>query len=448
MIPDRNRTHRPVPGRFEDWPRQPGSITRRSAVSVPKITPESTARSHPSAPHLAAVQAVYDLCIVGLEAHGIRLAARGVGASMSVACSDTRPESIDRFNRADVGNDMGLVDTIEDGLAEQSVRAFVGAARAHSFVIGVLPELQPDGYVDSTPIEDAIDAVVDAAEPGNLVVLDTPTAPGTTRGLLAEKLQAVGLEPGEDVFAASVWVTNGRCFVGGVTPRCTQRAAELYGSLFNLPIQTATADECELARLARRTHEEMNAAFANELSAVSKHLGLDVWSVLSVARAAGSTTLAAPSPGPADANARFEPRLFAAACEHDTALTRATISQGELQPARIAAEVRSTARRFVSPTIACLGLGSGPDGSLAHSPAMRVASLIGRGELGQLLVVDPRVSVSPISGARLVSLTEALKQADIVVVLSEEKSFVAAPRELYSRPSVIDTLGVLTQAPS
>lgn len=417
-------------------------------MSVPKITPESTARSHPSPPHLAAVQAVYDLCIVGLEPHGIRLAARGLSASMSVACTDTRPESIERFNRADVGEDARLVDTIEDGLAEQTVRAFVGAARASAFVVSVLPVLHPDGYVDSTPIEDAIDAVVDAAEPGNLIVLDTPTAPGTTRGLLAEKLEAVGLHPGEDVFVATVWVTNGQCFVGGVTPRCTERATELYGTLLDLPVQTATADECELARLARRTHDEINAVFANELAAVSKHLGLDVWSVLSLARSAGSTTLASPSPGPADANARFEPRLFAAVCEHDTALTRATISQGELQPARIAAEVRSAARRFVSPTIACLGLGSGPEGSLAHSPAMRVASLIGRAELGQQLVVDPRLSVSPISGARLVSLTEALKQADIVVVLSDEASFAAAPRELYSRPSVIDTLGVLTQAPS
>ncbi|MGH1343625.1 MAG: hypothetical protein ACRBN8_18855 [Nannocystales bacterium] len=414
-------------------------------MSVPKITPESTPRSHPTSPHLSAVQEVYDLCIVGLEPHGIRLAARGAGASMSVACSDPRPEAIERFNRADVGHETGLVDTIEDALAEQTVRAFIGAARASAFVVSVLPELQADGYVDSTPVEDAIDAVVDAAEPGNLIVLDTPTAPGTTRDILAEKLEAVGLNPGEDVFVATVWVTNGRCFVGGVTPRCTERAAELYGSLFEFPIHAATADECELARLARRTHEEMNAAFTNELTAVSKHLGIDIWSVLSLARSAGSSTLSAPSPGPADANARFEPRLLAAACEHDTAITRATISGGELQPARIAAEVRSAARRFVAPTIACLGVGSAADGSVTHSPAMRVASLISRGQVGQMLVVDPRLNATPIPGARLVSLTEALKSADIVVVLSDEPSFVAAPRELYSRPSVIDTMGILIQ---
>lgn len=415
-------------------------------MSVQKITPESTPRAYPTAPHLAAVQPVYDLCIVGLETHGIGLAARGVGASMSVACNDTRPESIDRFNRAEVGDDAQLVNAIEDALVEQTARAFLGAARAHAFVISVLPVLQSDGYVDSTPIEDAIDAVVDVAEAGNLIVLDAPTVPGTTRGLLAERLEAVGLQAGEDVFVATVWVANGRCFVGGVTPRCTERAAELYGSLFELPVETATAEACELARLAQRTHVEMNAAFANEVSAVSRHLGLDVWSVLSLTRSAGSTTLAAPSPGPRGASARFEPRLFAAACEHGTALTRATISQGELQPARIVAEIRSAARRFVSPTIACLGLGSGADGSLAHSPAMRVASLIARGDFGQLLVVDPRLSVSPISGTPLVSLSQALKRADIVVVLSDEPSFAEAPRALYSRPSVIDTLGVLTHA--
>lgn len=363
---------------------------------------------------------------------------------MSVACNDTRSDSVERFNRADVGNDATLVDAIEDGLAEQTLRAFVGAARAQAFVISVLPTLQPDGYVDSTPVDDAVDAVVDVAEPGNLIVLDAPTSPGTTRSVLAEKLEAVGLQPGEDVFVAAVWVANGQCFVGGVTPRCTERASALYGSLFDLPVRTVTSDACELARLACRTHQELNDAFANELAAVSRHLGLDVWRVLSVARSAGAAGLTTPSLGPADASARFEPRLFAAACEHDTPLTRTTISQGELQPARIAAEVRSAARRFVAPTIACLGLGSSRDGSLAHSPAMRVASLIGRAQLGPMLVVDPRVNVSPVHGARLVSLDEALKQADIVVVLSDDPSFAAAPRELYSRPSVIDTLGVLT----
>lgn len=390
----------------------------------------------------------YDLCIVGLEPYGVRLAARGVGAALSVACSDPRPDAVQRFNRADVGHDARLVDTIEDGLAQQTVRAFAGAAQANAFVISVHPVLQPDGYVDTTSVEDAIDAVVDAAEPGNLIVLDTPAAPGTTRGILAEKLQAVGLHPGEDVFVATAWESNGRCFVGGVTPRCTERAAELYGALFEQPVQTTTAEACELARLARSTHEQINAVFANELSAVSKHLGVDVGSVLSLARSAGSSSLAAPSPGPATAHARFEPRLFAAACEQDTPLTRAAIAQGELQPARIAAEVRSAARRFVSPTIACLGLSPGLDGGLTHSPGMRVASLIGRGQLGRLLIVDPGLNVSPIPGARLVSLTEALKQADIVVVLSDEPSFSAAPRELYARASVIDTLGVLSQPPS
>lgn len=417
-------------------------------MSVPKITPESTPRALSSAPHLAAVQALYDLCIVGLDPYGVRLAARGVGASMTVACNDTRPDSIEKFNRADVGHDARLVDTIEDGLAEQTVRAFIGAARANAFVISVMPALRFDGSIDSSPLENAIDAVVDTAELGNLIVLDAPAAPGTTRGVLAERLEAVGMRPGEDVFVATVWVTNGRCFIGGVTPRCTERAAELYGSLFELPIQTATAEACELARLAQRTHQEMNAAFANEVSSVSKHLGVDVWSVLSLTRSAGSTTLPAPSPGPVDANAQFEPRLFAAACQHDTALTQATISQGDVQPARVVAEIRSAAGRFISPTIACLGLGSGPEGALSNSPAMRVASLVGRGKLGQLLVVDPRLNVSPVPGARLVGLTEALKQADIVVVLSDEPSFAAAPRELYSRASVIDTLGVLSQPPS
>ena len=401
-----------------------------------------------SAPHLAAVQPVYDLCVVGLGAHGVRIAARAAAGTMNVACSDSRADAIARFNRADVGNDDTLVEAIEDALAGQVVRAFAGAARARAFVITTGPDLRADGSVDTRPIEAAIDAVVDTIEEGNLVVLDASSPPGTTRRILADRLEAVGMRPGEDVFVASACVHDERCVVGGVTRACSEHAAALYRSLFDVPVRTATAEACELVRLAHRTHQEMNTAFANEISAVCKHLGLDVWSVLSLTRESGSTSLGSPTPGPLDAGARIEPRLLADACQHDTMLTRATLSLGDMQPARIVAEIRAAARRFVSPTIACLGLTSGSDGGLLHSPAMRVATLIARESLGQLVVVDPGLSASPLPGAPLVGLSEALRRADIVVVLSDDPSFAAAPRELYARPSVIDTLGVLAQAPT
>lgn len=401
-------------------------------------------RSPSSAPHLAAVQPEYDLCVVGLGGYGVRMAADATLKSLNVACCDGRDGVVARFNRADVGSDLSLVETIEDALAEKTLRAFEGAARARAFVITTPPDLRDDGSVDIAPIEAAIDAVVDAAECGNLIVLDASAPPGTTRRVLADRLEASGMRVGEDVFVASACVHDDRVVVGGVTTECADHAAALYRTLFDLPLRVATAEACELVRLAHRTHQEMNNAFANELSAVCKHLGLDTWSVLSLTREAGSS-LGSPTPGPRDAGARIEPRLLADACTHDTTLTRATLSLGDLQPARVVAEIRAAARRFVSPTIACLGLTTGSDEGLLHSPAMRVTSLIAREQLGNLLVVDPNLAVSPLPGVPLTTLDEALRRADIVVVLSEEPSFAAVPPELYARPSVIDTLGLLSR---
>lgn len=403
-------------------------------------------QAHPSAPHLTAVRPEYDLCVVGLGPHGVRIAARAASASMSTACSDGRTEAIARFNRAEVGTDAGLVEVVEDALADQRVRAFAGPARARVFIIATPADLRADGSVDASPIEAAIEAVVDAAEPGNLIVLDASIPPGTTRRVLADRLEATGMRIGEDVFVAAACVHDDRVVVGGITSVCSEHAAALYRSLFDVPVRIATPEACELVRLAHRTHQEMNDAFANELSAVCKHLGLDVWSVLSLTRESGSASLGSPTPGPRDASARIEPRLLADACRHDTTLTRATLSLGELQPARIVAEIRAAASRFVSPTIACLGLTTGSEDGLLHSPAMRVAALIASERLGQLLIVDPRLAESPLPGAPLVGLAEALRRADIVVVLSDEPSFCEVPPEMYARPSVIDTLGLLARA--
>ncbi len=412
-------------------------------MSDPSDNSDAPHSSSSNAPHLTAVAPQYDVCIVGLGPRGVRIAARAIDASMHVAGCDPRAEAVARFNRAEVNGQ--LMDVIETGLAEGSLRAFAGAARSRAFVITTSPSLRSDGSVDTHPIEDAIEAVIDVVEPGNLIVVDASAPPGTTRRMLADRLEGVGLRAGEDVFVASACVHDSRCVVGGVTPSCTEHAAALYRSVFALPVKATTAEACELVRLAHRTHQEINTAFANELSAVCKHLGVDVWNVLALTRDASPSTLGSPTPGPRDAWARIEPRLLADACQHDTALTRATLDLGAIQPARIVAEIRAAARRFVSPTIACLGLASESDDQLLHSPALRVASLIAQERLGQLIVVDPRLAVSPIPGAPLVSIAKALRAADIVVVLSDHPSFAAAPRELFSRPSVIDTLGVLAQ---
>lgn len=407
---------------------------------------QSRAPASPVPPRLTAVAAEYDVCVVGLGATGARIAAAASARGLDVAGFDQRADAVARFNRADVGSDAELIDQIEDGLADGHLRAFDGAARAKQYIICAGPELRVDGRLDTTALDRAIETTLDAVEPGNLVVLEASAQPGTLRSKVAERLEEIGLEPGVDVFVAVASSGNGGpALVGGMTPACTERAADFYRELLDEAVLVTSAESCELVRLAETAYREVNAAFANEVSNVCSHLGLDVWDVLSLARVVTGAPIARPGPGPADARARIDPELFASACAHDTPLTRSALELNAMQPARVVTEVRSVARRFVKPTIACLGLSYGAEGRLNQSPAVRVAEMVAREGLGEVLVVDSSVEHCPVDGAALVSLDRALRTADIVVLLTPDPAFESAPRELYARPCVIDTLGLLSR---
>ena len=60
-----------------------------------------------------------------------------------------------------------------------------------------------------------------------------------------------------------------------------------------------------------------------------------------------------------------------------------------------------------------------------------------------LQIVEPHLTTCPVEGHELVDAEEALRRADIVVVLVGHRRFSRLPRDLFMRPSVIDTVGLL-----
>ena len=143
-----------------------------------------------------------------------------------------------------------------------------------------------------------ISYVVAAAEeaaarfrPGQLVVLESTTYPGTTEELLLPMFQARGAKIGEDVFLAfsperidpgnpSFKVTDIPKVVGGVTSACTQLAAALYREIIPRVHEVSTPKVAELAKLYENVFRNVNIALANELALMCRRLGVSTREVI------------------------------------------------------------------------------------------------------------------------------------------------------------------------
>ncbi|MDH3456580.1 MAG: nucleotide sugar dehydrogenase [Gemmatimonadota bacterium] len=137
-------------------------------------------------------------------------------------------------------------------------------------------------------------AVTKAVRPGQVVVLESTTYPGTTRELLLPKIEVKGLKIGQDVFLAfspervdpgnPTWQTkNTPKVLGGVTPACQRVVLALYEPVFDSLVPVSSPEAAELVKLLENTFRSINIGLVNEMAMVCDRLGVDVWEVIDAA---------------------------------------------------------------------------------------------------------------------------------------------------------------------
>jgi len=139
------------------------------------------------------------------------------------------------------------------------------------------------------------DEVARRLVPGQLVVLESTTYPGTTREELLPRLAAKGLECGRDFFLAfsperedpgnrSFHTQNIPKVVGGMDPPSLEAARALYGAAVARVIPVSSPEVAEATKILENVFRAVNIALANEMKMVLDRMGIDVWEVIEAAK--------------------------------------------------------------------------------------------------------------------------------------------------------------------
>jgi UDP-N-acetyl-D-glucosamine dehydrogenase len=140
----------------------------------------------------------------------------------------------------------------------------------------------------------ATESVAASLRPGQLIVLESTTYPGTTRELMIPLLEARGLEVGSDIFLCfspervdpgnPTWHThNTPKVLGGVTERCTELGGRVYELFIERVVEVTSPEAAELAKLLENTFRMINIGLVNEMAMICDKLGVDVWEVIEAA---------------------------------------------------------------------------------------------------------------------------------------------------------------------
>ena len=131
--------------------------------------------------------------------------------------------------------------------------------------------------------------------PGQLVVLESTTYPGTTREELLPVLEERGMTCGTDFFLAfsperedpgnrSFHTRNIPKVVGGLDPASQDVATALYGAAVERVVPVSSPEVAEAAKLLENIFRAVNIALANEMKLVLDRMGVNVWEVIDAAR--------------------------------------------------------------------------------------------------------------------------------------------------------------------
>jgi UDP-N-acetyl-D-glucosamine dehydrogenase len=165
---------------------------------------------------------------------------------------------------------------------------------ADAIIICVPTPLGKSRQPDISYIERATADVARVLRPGQLVVLESTTYPGTTQEVLRPRLEATGLVAGRDFFLAfsperidpgsrTHRLESIAKVVGGVTPRCLELVTALYRRIVEHVVPVSSADTAEMVKVFENTFRAVNIALVNELAIMCRRLGISVWEVIDAA---------------------------------------------------------------------------------------------------------------------------------------------------------------------
>jgi len=235
--------------------------------------------------------------IVGLGYVGLPLAVAFSQAGFKVLGFDSQQKRVDLVNKGqsyivDVGSESlsaAIANNLLEATTDQSRLKEVDA-----ICICVPTPLTRTKDPDLSYVIYESEEISKHLQPGQLVVLESTTYPGTTSEVVLPILERTGLKGGQDFYLAyspervdpgskNYNIGNTPKVVGGIDSRSTRLAELLYNQVTEVVVPVSSPEVAEMTKIFENVFRSVNIALVNELTKLCEKMGISVWEVIDAA---------------------------------------------------------------------------------------------------------------------------------------------------------------------
>ena len=235
--------------------------------------------------------------IIGLGYVGLPLALEFAQAGYRVTGIDTDADRVAGINAGQSHIQDIRHEDLHDVVGSKRLQAtndFAVLRDVDTISICVPTPLRKTKDPDISYIIEVTGAICKHLHPGQLIVLESTTYPGTTDEVILPRMQETGFGLGEDFFLAfsperidpgntTFHLKNTPKIIGGLTPKCTKVATHLYEQVIETVVPVSSSRAAEMVKLLENTFRAVNIGLVNEVALMCARLGLDVWEVIDAA---------------------------------------------------------------------------------------------------------------------------------------------------------------------
>jgi UDP-N-acetyl-D-mannosaminuronic acid dehydrogenase len=410
--------------------------------------------------------------VIGLGYIGLPTAAMFASRRVKVVGVDINQHAVDTINQGKIHIVEPELDMIvHAAVTEGLLRATTTPEAADAFLIAVPTPFTDNLEPDLAYVQAAAESIAPVLKRGDLVILESTSPVGTTEKMaqwLADARPDLRFPVGgnsevdvnvaycpERVLPGQVvreLVENDR-IIGGLTPTCAERAAEVYRIFVAGQLLFTNARTAEMSKLTENSFRDVNIAFANELSLICDKLGINVWELIKLANRHPRVNILQPGCGVGGHCIAVDPWFIVDRTPDEARMIRTAREVNDHKPRWVlnkideaVAALVASGRDETSISVALLGLAFKPNiDDLRESPALHIAQQFAARAKGEVLVVEPNIEVLPkgFEQGALANVDQAIAEADVIVVLVAHREFAQLRGQRNAGQAVLDFVGML-----